>query len=74
MEMQKHNFTIEDDVLEKLSLLKGFNDEVRAVSDGAQHQCKVLRQTINQNLAEHRHAVQDQEDTAALQKQLAQLE
>jgi hypothetical protein len=33
--MQSHNFNIEDDVLEKLSVLKSFNDDVKLVKDGA---------------------------------------
>jgi hypothetical protein len=35
MEMQSHNFDIEDDVLEKLSVLRSFNEESKVVRDGA---------------------------------------
>jgi hypothetical protein len=33
--MQSHNFDIEDDVLEKLSVLRSFNEESKVVRDGA---------------------------------------
>jgi len=41
--MQSHNFAIEDDVLEKLSVLKSFNEDIKHVRDGAQTQCKNLK-------------------------------
>lgn len=72
--MQQHNFNIEDDVLDKLTVLRDFNDEVHAVSEGAQKQNKTLRKTIDTSMAEHKRAIQEQDDTAKLQQMLVSLE
>ena len=61
--MQSHNFAIEDDVLEKLSVLKSFNEDIKHVRDGAQTQCKILKQQFDANVVEHQRAITDQDDS-----------
>lgn len=73
-EMQSHNFAIEDDVLEKLSVLRSFNEDVRQVRDGAQTQCRNLRQSIDANVVEHQRAISDQDDSRQLVQKLINLE
>ena len=47
--VQANNFEIEDDVLDKLRLLKGFNDKLQEVSAHSAQQARTLRESLSQS-------------------------
>ena len=49
LQVQVNNFEIEDDVLDKLRLLKGFNDKLQQVSAQSAQQAKGLRDSLAQS-------------------------
>lgn len=47
-------------------MLRSFNEENKAVRDGAQNQCRNLRQSIDTNVAEHQRALSDEDESSQL--------